>query len=316
MISWKPTIGYAIISIFILSIMLSATPIVNGQVASPAFISNYAVQDPNGNDVTEQSLVAGGTYIISFSITIGNTLNDKILLTTSLEGVGDRFWTLENDYPGVDTANWTPGASAVEFTAVEGDATFTLTGSVPAFYTEQFVDVEGKQFTIHFLKDLQLLVVSLESTRDVLDNRETVITDQVIISYDDLLESKRNVLDTAQIDPQYSELAWRVISEAEVLASAGYYDNAITLLNKIPQSGFPVPPVTTNIFMGATIGLGVIAVLLAFLLIKARSSRSLLSTMVHDESKKLDLLLVRATRIDKELASEIENIKKGLQDIK
>ncbi|NSL75264.1 MAG: hypothetical protein HS052_01245, partial [Thaumarchaeota archaeon] len=69
-------------SILIISIFLSAILLPISYAQAPAVLTNFTVLDPNGNDVTDEFLVAGGSYTINFEIEIGATLSDNILLTT------------------------------------------------------------------------------------------------------------------------------------------------------------------------------------------------------------------------------------------
>mgnify|MGYP000347812748 CR=1 FL=1 len=124
-------------SILIISIFLSAILLPISYAQAPAVLTNFTVLDPNGNDVTDEFLVAGGSYTINFEIEIGATLSDNILLTTSMEKSGNSFWTLNNNYQGVDTSVWTPGSQSITFQAVEGTAQFTLDGKIPESITEK-----------------------------------------------------------------------------------------------------------------------------------------------------------------------------------
>ncbi len=303
------------LAIWLLFALLTAgfLPTAFGQAASPAIITDLVVRDPNGNDVSNEPLVAGGEYTVTFSIAIGATLVDRILLTTNLERTRDVFWTLESNYDGVDLDTWTPGSPAIDFEARSGTADFTLTGRIPEFITEKFWDENGR--TIHAIQRFQLLIVSLDSNKEILDLREASITDQIIIRYGNLLQEKRTILDSVQMDPQYAALARSILAESEGLTAAGYYDAAITLLESIPSSGFPTPPVVTNIFLGSTLGLAAISVILVLLFLRANRGKGFISRRVEDEAKKLDLLLVKATRVDKALSTEIETIKRELQDL-
>ena len=279
---------------------------------APAVLSNFVVLDPNGNDVTDKSLVAGGEYVIKFTIEIGATLSDNILLSTSMEKSGNEFWTLENNYVGVDTSTWTPGSQSIIFQAKEGIAEFTLNGMIPENITEQ--ELQDVQKTIHSLQQFSILILSLESM-EILDDKTYTITDQTIISYENLLSDKRQVLTETNMDAKYSELALSIVDEAETLTSFGFYDDAIVLLSTIPDSDFPEPPVTTTLYLAASIAFAFISLIFVFLFYRTRSSKSFIVSYAHEKANRLDLLQVRADRIDKELATEIESIKKELKDL-
>ena len=298
---------FLIFSLFLSGIIL---PISYAQ--APAVITSFTVLDPNGNDVTDEFLVAGGSYTINFEIEIGATLSDNILLTTSMEKSGNSFWTLNNNYEGVETSTWTPGSQSITFQAIEGTAQFTLDGKIPEAITEkEIADIDK---TIHALELVPLLVMSLDSM-EILDERTYTITDQTIISYDALLQSKTEKLDSISMDEQYNSLAFEIVSEAEYLTSFGFYDDAIQLLETIPDSDYPEPPSTTTLLIASSIFLGITTIAFVLLFIRTRSSTSYLSSSVSEKADKLDLLLIKASRIDRSLADDLETIKKELKEL-
>jgi len=302
-------------NLFLFLVILSLVfqiPFSSAQV-SPAIISDFVIKDPNGNDVTDQNLLAGGVYEISFSITVGASLNDRMLLTTDLHEYGDRYWTLENNYGGVDTESWQPGANTVSFSAQEGIGFFTLEGKIPDYYTEQLDEETGR--IVHTLTDLNILIISIDSTRDVVDNRVYTITDQTIIEYQNLKNSKELLLSENSIHPKYYELALSVISESDRLTAIGYYDDAISLLHTIPDSDFPSPPERANLFLATSAVFAVLSIILAVFAYRGKMNSDFTKNEIDEESKKIDLLLVKVNRIDSALADELENIKKALDDL-
>ena len=298
--------------LLIFSLFLSGIILPISYAQAPAVITSFTVLDPNGNDVTDEFLVAGGSYTINFEIEIGATLSDNILLTTSMEKSGNSFWTLNNNYEGVETSTWTPGSPSITFQAVEGTVQFTLDGKIPESITEKEIGDIGK--TIHASELVPLLVMSLDSM-EILDERTYTITDQTIISYDALLQSKTEKLDSISMDEKYNSLAFEIVSEAEYLTSFGLYDDAIQLLETIPDSDYPEPPRTTTLLIVSSIFLGITTIAFLLLFIRTRSSTSYLSSSVSEKADKLDLLLIKASRIDRSLADDLETIKKELKEL-
>ena len=298
--------------LLIFSLFLSGIILPISYAQAPAVITSFTVLDPNGNDVTDEFLVAGGSYTINFEIEIGATLSDNILLTTSMEKSGNSFWTLNNNYEGVETSTWTPGSQSITFQAIEGTVQFTLDGKIPEAITEKEIDDIGK--TIHALELVPLLVMSLDSM-EILDERTYTITDQTIISYDALLQSKIEKLNSISMDEKYNSLAFEIVSEAEYLTSFGLYDDAIQLLETIPDSDYPEPPRTTTLLIVSSIFLGITTIAFLLLFIRTRSSTSYLSSSVSEKADKLDLLLIKASRIDRSLADDLETIKKELKEL-
>ena len=298
--------------LLIFSLFLSGIILPISYAQAPAVITSFTVLDPNGNDVTDEFLVAGGSYTINFEIEIGATLSDNILLTTSMEKSGNSFWTLNNNYEGIETSTWTPGSQSITFQAIEGTAQFRLDGKIPEAITEkEIADIDK---TIHALELVPLLVMSLDSM-EILDERTYTITDQTIILYDALLQSKTEKLDSISMDEKYNSLAFEIVSEAEYLTSFGLYDDAIQLLATIPDSDYPEPPRTTTLLIVSSIFLGITTIAFLLLFIRTRSSTSYLSSSVSEKADKLDLLLIKASRIDRSLADDLETIKKELKEL-
>ena len=299
--------GAAILAFALLFVSL---PYSYSQAPTPAIISDFSVKDPNGNDVTSKSLVAGGTYTFSFSVAIGTTLNDQIVMSTSLEKIGDRYWTLENNYQGVDTNTWQPGGPRVAFRAIQGTPKFTLAGKINSNMTLEIVK-DGK--VTHFPAKVLILSIALQSTQNVLDQKILNVTDQAIIQYQNTLDTKQNLLAGSQTIPQYVTLAQGIIEQAQALAKVGYVEDATKILSIIPSSGLPSPPGVESTFLYLAIGLGFVAALFAVMFLRANSGKSVIARQADEEAKKLDVLLVKANRIDKTLAMEIETIKKDLE---
>ena len=296
----------------ILSLLLFVTLVPHSFSQAPAVISSFQVLDPNGNDVTGESLVAGGSYTVKFTIEVGATLTDKILLSTNMEKSGNEFWTLENNYQGIDTSTWTPGSQSITFQAVEGVAEFTLEGKISESITER--ELTEVQKTVHALAEERILNLQLDSM-DILDQRSYVITDQIIISYDQILTSKKNNIDSTSMEEKYKLLASEIISEAEYLTTFGFYDDAIKLLDTIPDSDYPDPPVAATLYLVAAIVFVITSILFGILFIRSRSTSSYILSSVNEKADKLDLLLIKASRLDQNLSNEIETIKKELKEL-
>jgi len=296
----------------ILSLLLFVTLVPHSFSQAPAVISSFQVLDPNGNDVTGESLVAGGSYTVKFTIEVGATLTDKILLSTNMEKSGNEFWTLENNYQGIDTSTWTPGSQSITFQAVEGVAEFTLEGKISESITER--ELTEVQKTVHALAEERILILQLDSM-DILDQRSYVITDQIIISYDQILTLKKNNIDSTSMEEKYKLLASEIISEAEYLTTFGFYDDAIKLLDTIPDSDYPDPPVAATMYLVAAIVFVITSILFGILFIRSRSTSSYILSSVNEKADKLDLLLIKASRLDQNLSNEIETIKKELKEL-
>ena len=297
--------------------MLLGTATTFAQGPSPAVIESYLVQNIDGSDVTDEPLMAGATYTVTFEVNVGVDLaNTTLILSTPLSKVGDIYWRLENDYPGVNTQTWQPGQPTIEFDAVKGTAQVRLDGFVPTHYTSEKLP-NGDY--LHTAKPISLVQLFLGPAGTLLDERQSTVKDQAIDAYQDALTLKTSLLQSTTTDAKYKALAAAIISQAETLSSKGYVEIAKSLLNTIPTSASEMPvPVEEGSFMPYLIVIIVLAVILiAFLVLflRARSNASFVRQQVDEESGKLDVFSVRLSKIDRQLARDIEQVKEQLERI-
>ena len=310
----------AVFALCLIFIMLSGTSTIYAQSPSTIGVSSYAIKSNDGSDMTSGPLMAGDTYTVSFEVTIDVDLaNTTLNLQTPMEKVGDVYWYLDNDYPGVNTDTWQPGRDNIDFNAVKGTAKFRVKGSIPSDYTWETLSVEewtGDEI-LHFAKPISLMTLSLGT--DVLDNRSVEVTDQTIDSYRQSLVEKENLLQTTDIDTKYRELVEGVIARAESLREDGFVQKARNLLGTIPGSisGFPTQVSEKSILPYLIIIIVLAIILIAFfaLYLKARSNSGFIRQQVDEEAGRLDVLLVRASKIDRQLAGDIEQVKEQLEKL-
>ena len=295
--------------------MILGSAITYAQTPSLAIIESYTIENVDGSDVTDGALMAGATYIVSLDINVSVDLaNTTLTLATPLEKVKATYWSLENDYTGVDTETFQPGQSSIEFDIVKGVAQFTLTGSIPSDYTSE--KLPNDDF-LHFVKDITLVELSLGT--DVLAEISAQVKDQAIDTYQQMLTEKNNLLQTTTTEPKYAAFAGSVIDQAENLSNQGYVQNAIDLLDTIPStsSGLPTPISESSSapYIIIIIVLAIIMIAFAALFLRARANSSFIRHQVDEEAGKLDVLSVKSSKIDKQLARDIEHVKEQLERI-
>ncbi len=373
----------------IAAIMLLAVPglpvVLAQEPALSVELSSYIVKDTSGTDVTGERLLAGDTYTVSFEVDVSANLPDtKLALATSLEKAEDVYWSLENEdeYQGVDTESWQPGQSSIEFDAVQGAAQFVLVGTVPLTYTtEELTDGESS-VTLHKVKSIPLLRLSLGTEGEVLNEQLSEVVDQTILAYQQTLTEKNSLLQMASADSTYSELAQDIVTTAEslysqgfvvtalalldtlpampsdfpsvaefeqeragkqsllqatdsepkykqlvsdvisvasALSAAGFTEGAMDLLDILPNNALDFPePISESSSLVYIIVIVILVIgLIAFLalLLRARSNVSFVRQQVEEETGRLDVLLVRITKVDKQLARDVEQVKEQLERI-
>jgi len=289
---------------------------------SLAVISSYQIKNDAGSDMTDGPLMAGATYTVLFEINVGVVPPDtRLSLATPMEKAKgqDVYWNLKNDYPGIDTELWQPGLALIEFDAVEGIAKLTVEGCVPSDYTTERLSNDEYEEYLHFPKEISLVELSLGPDGNLLDERSVEVIDQKIDEYQQTLTEKKDLLQTATIDPTYAKLATKLIALAEDLSDKGYVENAKDLLDTLPSSvaGFPIP-VSQKSSLPYVIGIVVLAVILTLfvgLFLRARSNSSFIRQQVDEEAGRLDVLSVRISKIDKQLGGDIDQVKEQLERI-
>lgn len=137
--------------------------------------------------------------------------------------------------------------------------------------------------------------------------------------YEQLLNEKNSLLQSVTSDPAYERLVEGMIALSEDFSGEGNVQGAIDLLDSLPgtSSDFPTP-VTEKSFLPYLIVIIVLAVVLItffILFFKARAGSGFVRQQVDEEAGKLDVLSVRVSRIDKQLAADLERVKEHLERI-
>jgi hypothetical protein len=301
----------------VLGMLFSGAILVYAQSPSPAVIETYVIENIDGSDVTNGPLMAGATYTISLEVNVGVDLaNTTLSLTTPMIKVEDVYWSLENDYPGIDTDLWQPGRATIEFNVVKGIAQFTLKGSVPSDYTSEKLS-NGDY--LHFIEFIPLVKLTLGPGDTLLDECSVEVRDQAIVAYQQTLTEKNSLLKTTDADPKYEDLATAIIALAEELNSQGYVEEATNLLNTLPSSAsdFPVPVEEGSYMVYIVIIVVFAVIMLAFLTLffRARANSSFIRQQIDEEAGRLDVLSVKLSKIDRQLARDIEQVKQQLERI-
>ena len=275
-------------------------------------ISSFHVTTLDGKSVDNQTLMAGATYNIKFTMEIASGINNKVVLKTDLIKTGDHLWSLDAAYQGIDTTTWQPGQSEISFNAIQGTAQFELQGSVPTTYV--LVALQNGE-TLHVIKPISLVQFSLTGD-STLDNKTQKVIDTSIDTYQSTLANTQSLITNSSADSRYVELVKTIVSSAQNEGDAGYTDRATAMLQSVPKSGW-IPQQSSNMFLWVIVG--ILAVLTAagfFLMYKAQSNLSFVKKRTDEQAKRLEILSSRVRAIgDTTLAGEITKVKQDLEEI-
>lgn len=316
------------------SLGLTALNVAADTVAS-ARISDLEVTTRDGSYTEGQPLIAGVNYQITFTLEIAPGVNDNAVLGTALERSGDRFWSLETDYEGIDLGSWQPGQQTISFNAKPGTPTLRLTGFVPEEFTATILpdpsaeDPEESSLVWHRSGTIAVTSLALQSG-GLIEKRVFDVIDNAILSFQSTRAKKQEVLDNTATASEYKDLVRDTIARADALAGRyqdkegdwqvdGLVEQATALLQTIPDSGWPPAADSDSSSMLTYILVAifaVIAIITIVILIRTRATVSFLKQRADDQAKKLDIIESRVVKIgEKSLAGDITQVKDALRSM-
>jgi hypothetical protein len=249
-------------------------------------------------------ILGGANLTVTFTIDVIAGGSGNLRLITGMQHStieSDRFWELvTKDYDLGEDFN--PNSASTEFTWTMGNFTMRCYGKTPLIS-----------------KPTALILVQLSSTTgDILDNIKPTIVTAVVDEFQNLYDQKEDKLRSlisSGVASGYTQLFENVLTQSNNLASLGYVDEAIALLNSLPGSGEPMGSALEMVLIPA-IGIGAVAaVVFAFMFLRARGKNSYTQMVIEDQIKDLEGLTLRAARIDRRLSSSLESVKDRLKSL-
>lgn len=292
-------------------------------------ITDYKVLTIDGKDAKEP-LMSGSSYKVEFTVDVAKDVSDPITLETDLERVGDRYWELLAEYKGINVASWAPGRAQITFASEEGKAKMRLTGKIPEDFNTR-IDIPGKDpkdtkdirtitklptgEILHLKRAVKLVRLSLASGA-LSEEKKMDAVDKSIETYNEMLATKKKLIEEQKGEPEYIKLATSAVKKAEDMAKLGHTEMAAALLKEIPDKGWPQPP-ASNMLLYAIAGLlGIAALAFFFLMVKARGASGYTAQVVDDQVKRMDIIGTKAARLgDKALVQEIKTVKEELEKV-
>ena len=299
-----------ILILFILGVIPQAMEI-RGQAAADApHFTDVTVQDQNRVDQTGKPVVAGGIYTTNFKIVIGaERPEQELILETGFDEMEDVIWRLNNEYSGIDTTTWTPGNKSFSLQEIKGEADISLTARVPPEFT---LDEITEDYDRHFVRSISLIKLRLP-TGVILDEMIVNVTDTTMQEFERAISERVASVESSSADPKFTTFYWEMIGLANSFRDRGDVQQALDLTGALPlAAAFPVGSTDVTIFLAGIGGLAIIVAVFAVLWIRTKSASSFLARQVDSQARKLDMSLVKISRMDKALATEITQIKEDL----
>jgi len=281
------------------------------------WISSYTIRDLTDNrDLTSgEPLIAGHSYRVAITIQVPQTVPGgvfTIALNNNMSRTGPTIWSLESqDYPGYDPAKFRPGEYSISFNHVQGILRISATFSVPQNFN---VLSSYGGVVIRQAKDNFPVIVVFIPGGSVVGSINARIVDSIIQTYESLYKEKSSLVPSGSVDRAYEPLVNSLLSQASSLASQGLYDQAVSLLRSVDPRSLPQPPSGTIVIAlgGAAGALAAAAAALFVMLSRARASRDDALEKIRQARNRVAGIKVRAQKLDKVLAQEIEDLERIL----
>jgi len=285
-------------------------------VGEGSWITSYTVADASTNEVlmevdfaagrnyTYAPILGGSEIVVTFTVNVFTTGSGNLKIATAMDHsaiVTDRYWELASS--GYDLgSSFNPNSASTEFNWAKGTFTMKCYGKTKA--------VSGPS---------RLVLVQLaSSTGDVLDNIQPVIITAAVDEFTKIYNqqnAKLQSLVASGVAAGYTQMFSNVLNQAVSLANKGYVSDAVALLNSIPSSGEPMPS-TMEVIMLPVMGIAVAGlVVFAFLFLRARGKNSYTQLVIEDQIRDLEGLTLRAAKVDRAMASNLDSVKERLKSI-
>jgi hypothetical protein len=286
-------------------------------VGEGEWITNYKVEDPNGQLMLEvnfetgesrtvKSIFPGAELAVTFTVNVAVTSPETILnLRTNMPKslVKDVYWKLvSQDYEMVD---YNPNEARVQFYQTKGKLVITLYGRIPEKAIED--------------KPVDYLVVTLYGPAgETLDNIKVRVLSAEMDEYQTILlqkEEKLQSLKDSGVVAGYIELYENVLDESKAQAELGNVDSAISLLNTLSVSNEPAPSYVEGLFLPAVGILIAVSAVLGFMFIRGRGKMQYVLLVIEDQIRDLEGLTLRASKVDRTISTSLESVKDRLKSI-
>jgi hypothetical protein len=278
------------------------------------WIIKYSVKDSTGKllmevdsetglNETYSQILAGTEITVEFAIDIFAGGSGSLSLTTSMQhsSLHTTFWE-------VDSLNYSlsnPNSNTATFDWVKGTVEMTCYGKIPT----SAVKTVPVKYTL-----VQLSI----SGGDVLDQIKPYVYNAEMGNYASLLQAKQAKLQSLKdsgVSAGYVELFENVIKQAQAEFAEGYVDNAVALLNALDVSAEPASAVMELLFLPIIVVVAVLAAVFGLMFLRLRGKIKYVLLVLEDQIKDLEGLTLRASKLDRTIASSLDSVKDRLKSL-
>ena len=311
-----------IILLAITTIYVSAATIEPVKGANTAtYIQSYTISDTATGFIYSNDLTTGstsGTFQISngqslsvqvtIKIAQGNPSSTLTLSTGMSHPSGDHYWALQEGSTYSLGSNYNPNSPIISFPQSAGTFTITCLGIVSGV-----TETSAGGITLHRGVPVSLVKLS-DPAGSVLDEISHNITDASINEFNTKLASaQKTVNGLSGSDPAYVSLAQGVIDNSKEVAATGLTDQASQMLDALNNANAPVSGAMQILFIPLVAIFAVLTGLFAFMFFRNRGKISYYQMVVEDQIKDLEGLTLRAQKIDRTMATNLDSVKDRLK---
>jgi hypothetical protein len=301
----------------LLTVVVSVTPTYGA--GEGEWITKYKIEDSQtgqllmeadfetGTNATYAPILPGAELRVTFTVNVVVTGGNLRLSTSMLHStVSDTFWSLVTVNYTTNFVNYNPNSAAVEFNAVKGTFEMICTGKIKIYPASTVFPVP-------------VSLVQLSSAGgDVLDYIKPNVVNAAMDEYQKLLEQKEDKLQSLKdsgVAAGYIELFENVIDQAKAEAAQGYVDSAVALLNALAVSNEPASSFMEALFLPLIGILAALAAVAGFMFLRVKGKIKYVLLVLEDQIKDLEGLTLRASKIDRTIASSLDSVKDRLKSL-
>ncbi|MCW4000846.1 MAG: hypothetical protein NWE93_11455 [Candidatus Bathyarchaeota archaeon] len=285
-----------------------------GAVGEGSWITGYSIYDAQTEQLlaqynaqtnttdSYQPILPGASIEIVFDVNIVASGSGDLKLTSGLlKPSSGPYWSLESDDYELGSS-FSPNTASTKFNWVEGQFTMALYGKIPSSTNNTKSIVAISLFGPSGGKALDKIVIT--STSAEMDNFLILLSEK---------EDKLQSMADSGVDPLFIEIYTNILNAAQDVASNGDVEGAVAMLDSLDTSGEPASSAMQMVLLplvGVTAAIAVVFVVLFF---RARGKVGYFQLVVEDQIKDLEGLSMRAARIDRSMAANLESVKDRLK---
>lgn len=277
------------------------------------WITSYIVEDAQTGEILIEAdfavsdeptvlapIISGQELKVTFTVDVFTSGTGNLKLATYMQKPTGQYWALiPGDYDL--GAGYQPNSASFLFGWTKG--TFEMI-------------CYGKASNVIKATNMTLVQLSAEGTSDILDAIKATVLTAGASDFQNLYDQKEAKLQSlidSGVAAGYTGMYSNMLNQSKALVNKGYVNEAIALLNAIPNSGEPIGSAMEMVLYPLIAVAGIAAALFAVMFMRARGKNSYFKMVVEDQIKDLEGLTLRASKIDRTMSSSLDSVKDRLK---